>query len=160
MPGEFDYIAWLRARTPPDSRVLAGPGDDCAILAPSSRPQLITTDMLMDGTDFVVAEVGPRRAGRKAMNANLSDIAAMAGTPVAAVAAVALPRSGGLGFAEELYLGLRDAERIDYYGQRQPDRTIYRIHGSRGSLQRRGPGGALRERLNGAERQGGRPAAG
>lgn len=109
MPGEFDYIAWLRARTPPHPRVLTGPGDDCAILAPSSRPQLITTDMLMDGTDFVVAEVGPRCAGRKAMNANLSDIAAMAGTPVAAVAAVALPRSGGLGFAGELYLGLRDA---------------------------------------------------
>jgi thiamine-monophosphate kinase len=125
MHGEFDYIAWLRARTPPHPRVLAGPGDDCAVIAPSSRPQLITTDMLMDGTDFVVAEVGPRRAGRKAMAANLSDIAAMAGTPVAAVAAVALPltRSGDRRqetgdrkpesgrtspFAEELYLGLRD----------------------------------------------------
>jgi len=41
----------------------------------------VTTDMLMDGTDFVLAEVGPRRAGRKAMSANLSDIAAMAACP-------------------------------------------------------------------------------
>ena len=97
MPGEFDYIAWLRARTPANPRVLVGPGDDCAVVAPSSRPQLITTDMLMDGTDFVVAEVGPRRAGRKAMAANLSDIAAMAGTPVAAVAAVAVPAFGRTG---------------------------------------------------------------
>jgi thiamine-monophosphate kinase len=109
MPGEFDFIAWLRSRTPADARVLRGPGDDCAVLAPIEFPTLITTDMLMDGTDFVVAEVGPRRAGRKAMAANLSDIAAMAGTPVAAVAAVALPKGSGLPFAEELYVGMREA---------------------------------------------------
>ncbi len=93
MPGEFEYIAWLRARTPADPRVLIGPGDDCAALAPGSRPLLVTTDMLMDGTDFVLAEVGARRAGRKAMAVNLSDIAAMAGVPTAAVVSVALPRS-------------------------------------------------------------------
>jgi thiamine-monophosphate kinase len=105
---EFDYIAWLRARTPADPRVLIGPGDDCAALAPQARELLVTTDMLMDGTDFVVAEVGPRRAGRKAMAANLSDIAAMAGVPVAVVVSVALPRGAGRQFPEQLYLGLRD----------------------------------------------------
>lgn len=116
MSQEFDYIAWLRARTPADPRVLLGPGDDCAILAPPGRDLLVTTDMLMDGTDFVVAVVGPRRAGRKAMAANLSDIAAMAGKPVAAVVSVALPVSDASPkrpetrhFAEQLYLGLRDA---------------------------------------------------
>src|SRR5262245_43895084 len=109
MPGEFDYIAWLRSLTPADPRVLIGPGDDCAALAPPAGPLLVTTDMLMDGTDFVVPEVGPRRAGRKAMNANLSDIAAMAGRPLAAVVSVALPRTAGRPLAEELYLGLRDA---------------------------------------------------
>src|SRR5205814_3816513 len=105
---EFDYIAWLRGRTPADPRVLLGPGDDCAVLAPPARPLLVTTDVLTDGTDFVVAEVGPRRAGRKAMAANLSDIAAMAGVPVAAVVRVGLPRQGGRVLAEELYLGLRE----------------------------------------------------
>jgi thiamine-monophosphate kinase len=108
MSSEFEYIAWLRARTPRSSRVLIGPGDDCAVLAPSNRPLLVTSDMLMDGTDFVLAEVGARKAGRKAMAANLSDIAAMAGLPVAAVVSVALPVSHGRELAEELYLGLRD----------------------------------------------------
>src|SRR6201991_215589 len=92
MPGEFEYIAWLRSRTPADPRVLIGVGDDCAALVPPARPLLVTTDMLMDGTDFVLAEVGARRVGRKAMAVNLSDIAAMAGTPTAAVGSVALPR--------------------------------------------------------------------
>jgi hypothetical protein len=45
-------------------------------------------------------------------------------------------------------LGLRDAELIDYYGQRQPDRTIYRFDWGRGSLQRLGKAGELRERLH------------
>src|SRR5262245_1516828 len=92
MPGEFEYIAWLRSRTPADARVLVGPGDDCAVLVPPARPLLVTTDMLMDGTDFVLADVGPRRVGRKAMAVNLSDIASMAGTPTTAVVSVALPR--------------------------------------------------------------------
>ena len=125
MTGEFSYISWLRAQTPRSSRVVVGPGDDCAVLAPPSHPLLITTDMLMDGTDFIISEVGPRRAGRKAMAANLSDIAAMAGIPTAAVVSVALPRLSPAGanatagpltdprvFAEELYLGFRDVADV------------------------------------------------
>lgn len=104
---EFDYIAWLRSRTPPASRVAIGPGDDTAALIPPTRELLVTTDMLMDGTDFVLADVGGRRVGRKAMAVNLSDIAAMAGVPIAAVVSVALPPASRQ-LAEELYLGLRD----------------------------------------------------
>src|SRR5437868_3334504 len=107
MPNEFEYIAWLRAQTPTDARVLIGPGDDCAALIPPTRELLVTTDMLMDGTDFVLADAGPRRVGRKAMAVNLSDIAAMAGVPFAVVVSVALPPAARA-LAEELYLGLRD----------------------------------------------------
>lgn len=129
MPGEFEYIAWLRAQTAPDPRVLTGPGDDCAVLRPPTGELLVTTDMLMDGTDFILADVGARRAGRKAMAANLSDIAAMAGTPTAAVVSVALPRTApqkpgpphtgpgpgtGGALATDLYLGLR--EMADAFG--------------------------------------------
>jgi thiamine-monophosphate kinase len=107
--GEFDYISWLRARTPADPRVTVGPGDDAAVLARPGGELLVTTDLLTDGTDFHLAEVGPRRAGRKAMAVNLSDIAAMAGVPTAAVVSVALPKGLDRGSANELYLGLRDA---------------------------------------------------
>jgi thiamine-monophosphate kinase len=121
MTDEFSFISWLRGRTLQAAKVLVGPGDDCAVLTPPSKPLLITTDMLMDGTDFIIAEVGPRKAGRKAMAANLSDIAAMAGIPTAAVVSVALPiarsqRSentgekldGPFSFAKELYCGVRE----------------------------------------------------
>jgi thiamine-monophosphate kinase len=106
---ELAYIRWLRQRTPPHPRVLLGPGDDAAVLAwPSDRPCLVTTDMLLEGSCFLLSEAGPRLVGRKALAVNLSDIAAMAGRPVAAVVSLGLPRQGGRRLAEELYQGLRE----------------------------------------------------
>jgi thiamine-monophosphate kinase len=107
--GEFAFIDWLRRRTPSAARVRLGPGDDTAVLDwPAGNLLLVTTDMLLQGSCFLLNEAGPRRVGRKAMAVNLSDIAAMAGVPVAAVVSVGLPRKGGRGLAEELYLGLRE----------------------------------------------------
>src|SRR5919204_5519810 len=107
--GELAFIEWLRRRTPSSGRVLLGPGDDAAVLDwPAGAPCLVTTDMLLEGSCFLLAEAGPRRVGRKAMAVNLSDIAAMAGRPVAAVVSVGLPRLGGRALAEELYRGLRE----------------------------------------------------
>jgi len=113
--GEFAYIDWLRRQTPADPRVLIGPGDDAAALRLTPGAAcLLTTDMLAEGSCFRLAEAGPRAVGRKAMAVNLSDIAAMAGRPIAALVSVALPRRGGRQLAEDLYLGLRDvADRFD-----------------------------------------------
>jgi thiamine-monophosphate kinase len=106
--GEFAYIRWLRDQTATHARVLIGPGDDTAALSwPSAAPCLITTDMLLEGSCFRLAEAGPRQVGRKAMAVNLSDIAAMAGRPVAAVASVGLPRTGGMELAKDIYHGLK-----------------------------------------------------
>jgi thiamine-monophosphate kinase len=68
---------------------------------------LATTDMLMEGSCFLL-EAGGRAIGRKAMAVNLSDMAAMAGKPTAALISVGLPRQGGQKLAEELFLGLRE----------------------------------------------------
>lgn len=113
MAGEFDYIRWVRERAGGGPGVLVGPGDDCAVLASPAGPLLVTTDLLTEGVDFLLAECGPRAAGRKAMGVNLSDIAAMAGVPAAAVVAVALP-PGGREVAEELFHGLKEV--ADGYG--------------------------------------------
>ena len=51
--------------------------------------------MLMDGRHFRLEQDGPEAVGYKALGVNLSDIAAMAGIPRAAVVAVALPRARG-----------------------------------------------------------------
>ena len=116
IPGsEFAYIDWLRRRTPEHPRVSIGPGDDTAALRTTpNRETLVTTDMLLEGSCFLLAEAGPRRVGRKAMAVNLSDIAAMAGRPTAAVVSLGLPREGGRALAEQLYEGMREiADEFD-----------------------------------------------
>jgi thiamine-monophosphate kinase len=62
--------------------------------------------MLMDGVDFELGRHEVERIGRKALAVNLSDLAAMAATPVAALVSLALPRQGGESLAKRLYEGM------------------------------------------------------
>ena len=104
---EQQLVAWIREHLPSHERLLIGPGDVAAVLAMAGDDQLVVTvDMLMDGVDFVLGEVDPRRVGRKALAVNLSDLAAMAAKPLAVVIAAALPKSGGRELAEQLYQGI------------------------------------------------------
>lgn len=104
---EADLIAWLREHLPSHPRLLLGLGDDAAVLSlAGSTGCVVTTDLLTDQVDFVLADCDPRRVGRKALAVNLSDIAAMAARPVAAVIALALPRTVGMQLALDLYAGL------------------------------------------------------
>jgi thiamine-monophosphate kinase len=104
---EADLIRWLRRRLPPHPLLQVGPGDDAAVLRLSTEAGIVvTTDLLTDGVDFRLSEIDARRAGRKALAVNLSDLAAMAARPVAAVVALALPRTGGGQLARQLFEGM------------------------------------------------------
>lgn len=104
---EREFIAWLRQRLPGHPRLRLGPGDDAAVLSMAGVEDcVLTVDLLTDRVDFELERVDPRRVGRKALAVNLSDLAAMAARPLAAVVAVALPRAGGAELARELYEGM------------------------------------------------------
>ena len=111
MPGEFDLINWIRAAASSSADfVELGIGDDLAILRwPAGDLLLVGVDQVLDGVHFDSAVHGPREIGRKVMNRNLSDCAAMGCLPVAAVATVALPNNAGVEYGKQLYLGLREA---------------------------------------------------
>jgi thiamine-monophosphate kinase len=95
--------------------VSIGIGDDAAALRfTPGREVLVTTDMILDGVHFDSSRTPARLIGRKAMGVNLSDIAAMAGVPVAAVVSVGLPRNCICSQAEDLYGGMR--ELADEFG--------------------------------------------
>lgn len=106
---EWELIEWLRGGVPYDPRVLIGIGDDTALFRCDQRDVLLTVDMLLEGIHFDFQHCTPRAVGRKALNVNLSDIAAMAGIARAAVVAVALPAGRAEDLAEELHAGLREA---------------------------------------------------
>ena len=110
MPGEFDFIDWIRARSSASARVIVPPGDDLAVLKWDGDDLLIVgVDQVLDSVHFDSRVHSPRDIGRKVMNRNLSDCAAMACLPAAAVATAALPRGTSLDYAKELHLGMSDA---------------------------------------------------
>jgi thiamine-monophosphate kinase len=110
---EFDLIARLTGSLPSNSSVVVGAGDDCAVLQ-SGQPErylLLKTDAVVQGVHFT-AEATPEQIGHKALGRCLSDIAAMAGTPTAAVVTLALPKDFKTEVVERIYAGInRLAER-------------------------------------------------
>lgn len=108
-PGEFELIARLCAGLPRSRRTILGPGDDCAILAPSRGPQLLTIDSMVEGVHFKLKWGTPEVLGARSLTVNLSDIAAMGGEPAACVVNLAIRPGLSQAFFDRLYRGLRGA---------------------------------------------------
>ncbi len=104
---EFDLIARLTKTLPTNENVVAGAGDDCAVLDLGVPEKLILfkTDAVVEGIHFT-KETPPEKIGRKALARGLSDIAAMAGTPTAALVTIALPKDFDAEFVAKIYDGL------------------------------------------------------
>jgi thiamine-monophosphate kinase len=109
--GELELVRRLRDLLSPGSAhgtTLIGFGDDMSLLDATPPPLLWTVDMLMDGVDFDSTRHPWRAIGRKAMAVNLSDCAAMATVPVAALCAVALQNSLSMDDALDLVHGAHE----------------------------------------------------
>jgi len=98
---------WLGSASP---RSPHGIGDDCAVLAGTSRQQLITVDPVIYGEHFD-DRTPARGVGAKLFNRNLSDIAAMGGRPRAAVIALALSGETKIEWLREFYRSLGNLAR-------------------------------------------------
>ena len=111
---EFELIAHLTKSLPANKSVVTGTGDDCAVLdlGVSDKLVLFKTDAAVEGIHFT-KDTPPEKIGRKALARCLSDIAAMAGTPVAALVTLGLPEKFDPEFVAKIYDGLNVfAEKI------------------------------------------------
>jgi thiamine-monophosphate kinase len=94
--GEFGLIARIERAAGRSIRggkgVVLGIGDDAAILrARPGEDVVLTTDALVEGVHFRFATQPPRAIGRRALVANLSDLAAMGARPLGCLLALAAP---------------------------------------------------------------------
>jgi thiamine-monophosphate kinase len=104
---ESEFLNWLDGKLPANALQELGPGDDAAVLRLHDQARcVITSDMLSDGVDFVLDECDWTRIGRKALAVNLSDLAAMAAQPVAALISLMLPCTQAPDLARQLVQGL------------------------------------------------------
>jgi len=90
---ELDLIRLFSGRTgaPGAKGLIKGIGDDCAIFdTPEDRSWLATTDILVENIHFDRSWHPPHFLGRKSIAVNLSDIAAMGGTPHYALVSIAV----------------------------------------------------------------------
>lgn len=106
--GEDRLIADLVADLKSRREVVAGPGDDCAVVAGPKRGELLLlkTDCVVEGVHFLPNEK-PSAIGTKAMARTLSDFAAMSGRPQFALVTLVAPAARTVRWTRELYRGLR-----------------------------------------------------
>lgn len=86
---EIKFLDNLFPRLKSDDSVIIGPGDDCAAIKwRDNKLQLLAVDQVVAEQHFL-PETDPKLVGRKLLARNLSDIAAMGGTPLYALCTVA-----------------------------------------------------------------------
>ena len=109
---EFELIHRLTRNLATNESVVVGAGDDCAVLDTGARSRwlLFKTDAVVEGIHFT-QETPPEKIGHKALGRCLSDIAAMAGTPTAALVTIGLPRKFDVAFLEAIYGGMNALAR-------------------------------------------------
>ncbi len=98
LPSEFALIRAIRrkAASSASRSLIAGIGDDCAVLRPRSGPRAgydlcVTTDFSLEGVHFRRDLHPPQSVGHRCLARGLSDLAAMGADPLAVFLSLALP---------------------------------------------------------------------
>lgn len=106
--GEFNLIERIRRVFETAGSEVLGIGDDCAVWdLDRDHVQLATTDLLIENRHFLRQAISPRDLGHKSLAVNLSDIAAMGGTPTAAFLSIGLPGDLEVAWWDDCFDGIR-----------------------------------------------------
>jgi thiamine-monophosphate kinase len=100
-------IRKLTGKIPGHQRLVKGIGDDCAILRPGVKEDLVfTTDFVLEGRHFTLDTHSAADIGHKALARSLSDLAAMGSEPVFCLVSLAVPAHCSSRWVSEFYRGL------------------------------------------------------
>lgn len=105
--GEFGLIQAITAGLSMPDEVTVGPGDDCAVFAPTGQV-VVTTDAMIEDVHFKKVWSGPHDVGRKAVASAVADVEAMGARPVGLVVSLSAPPETPAEWAIELGRGVRE----------------------------------------------------
>jgi thiamine-monophosphate kinase len=91
--------------------VPVGLGDDAAVIKAGDTDLIVTKDLLIEDVHFVFSYHPARLLGKKSLNVNISDIAAMGGMPMYALLGLGLPERTDLEWISDFFAGLKSATR-------------------------------------------------
>lgn len=118
--GEFGLIDRIKGQARLDlPSSLKGIGDDAAVHEIGDSLVVISTDMLVEGIHFDLSYVPLQHLGFKAVAVNVSDIAAMNGTPKQITMSIAISNRFSTEAIDVFYEGVRaacDAYNVDLVG--------------------------------------------
>jgi thiamine-monophosphate kinase len=108
--GEDRLLAQILPQLKRNSRVVAGAGDDCAVVKFRGAKEwlLLKSDCVIEGIHFVAGS-SARAVGWKAMMRGLSDFAAMSGIPQFALITLVIASKKQVMWVCDLYRGLNQA---------------------------------------------------
>jgi thiamine-monophosphate kinase len=108
-PGEFGLIERLAAiiGAPSDERLVVGIGDDAAVWRAGESYVMATTDTLVPRVHYDPDIATWEDVGWKTLAVNVSDIAAMGGTPTLALVTLVTAPDVDMALMERLYVGIR-----------------------------------------------------
>ncbi|MFQ5597861.1 MAG: thiamine-phosphate kinase [Nitrospiria bacterium] len=105
--GEFNFIKRVQKRFPPTKGIPLGMGDDAAaVSSPAGKLTLLTTDTLVEHVHFERSFSSFAHIGYKALAVNLSDIAAMGGTPRYFLVSLGVSGQTEMSDMDQLYRGI------------------------------------------------------
>lgn len=110
--GEFGLIEEIKQGIEVPQGYL-GIGDDCAVMPQKSgMDTLVSTDMLIEGTHFLMDDISAYRLGWKSAAVNISDIAAMGGRCTGSFLSFALPKGLGKEWTDEFFRGYKEISSL------------------------------------------------
>jgi thiamin-phosphate kinase len=111
--GELTLLDQIRKRFKKKSdNIIVGIGDDAAVLKPTDKNLLVTTDMMVEGVHFDLSFTTPYQLGFKLISVNVSDIYAMGGKPLYLLLNIAVKKDTEKKFIDKLFDGIKDAMNL------------------------------------------------
>ncbi|WP_408009073.1 thiamine-phosphate kinase [Pseudalkalibacillus sp. A8] len=109
MKDEFEWIESITPKQNHQPTLIEGIGDDAALIRPEAGfDDILCVDTMVENIHFSRKTMTPYQIGHKALGVNISDVAAMGGTPRFYLVSIAIPENWSEAELQEIYQGMED----------------------------------------------------